>query len=303
MTQFRSRKGAFTLIELLVVIAIIAILAAILFPVFAQAKAAAKKTATLSNLKQNSTANQIYLADADDTYAQSAYCTTMPDGSGATVNGQIGAGCRVISVYDALLPYTKNRDIFTDTADPKAINWPAILGGLGVRPTTADIANNVLGANAITAAGLVPNFAVFEDPAVGPTFNEATRSATSFDAPADTIEFATGKYVNTATNPDLDVTTALGQSNVQGVQVAIVNSYRTPAAGFNAQRFSGIARHSESIIVSFADSHAKAFKRNARFPNLVAPDPLFSAAGVLQPVYNFPFDVNGIPGTLAEPSP
>ena len=45
-------KKAFTLIELLVVIAIIAVLAAILFPVFAQAKAAAKKSACLSNLKQ-----------------------------------------------------------------------------------------------------------------------------------------------------------------------------------------------------------------------------------------------------------
>ena len=46
------QRKAFTLIELLVVIAIIAILAAILFPVFAQAKAAAKKTVSLSNLKQ-----------------------------------------------------------------------------------------------------------------------------------------------------------------------------------------------------------------------------------------------------------
>ena len=45
-------KKAFTLIELLVVIAIIAILAAILFPVFAQAKAAAKKTSSLSNVKE-----------------------------------------------------------------------------------------------------------------------------------------------------------------------------------------------------------------------------------------------------------
>lgn len=59
---------AFTLIELLVVIAIIAILAAILFPVFAQAKAAAKQTADLSNLKQINTANQIYLNDFDDTW-------------------------------------------------------------------------------------------------------------------------------------------------------------------------------------------------------------------------------------------
>src|SRR5688572_31305139 len=59
-------KRAFTLIELLVVIAIIAILAAILFPVFAQAKAAAKKTADLSNIKQITTASHIYLSDYDD---------------------------------------------------------------------------------------------------------------------------------------------------------------------------------------------------------------------------------------------
>lgn len=61
-------RRAFTLIELLVVIAIIAILAAILFPVFAQAKQAAKKTATLSQFKQIGTALQIYGADYDDAF-------------------------------------------------------------------------------------------------------------------------------------------------------------------------------------------------------------------------------------------
>ncbi len=60
-----NRKG-FTLIELLVVIAIIAILAAILFPVFAQAKEAAKKTTCLSNLKQIGTGLSIYYSDNDD---------------------------------------------------------------------------------------------------------------------------------------------------------------------------------------------------------------------------------------------
>ncbi len=59
-------RKAFTLIELLVVIAIIAILAAILFPVFAQAKEAAKKTATLSNFKQTGTSTLMYAADTDD---------------------------------------------------------------------------------------------------------------------------------------------------------------------------------------------------------------------------------------------
>lgn len=60
------RSKAFTLIELLVVIAIIAILAAILFPVFAQAKEAAKKATCTSNLKQLGTAWYLYLGDYDD---------------------------------------------------------------------------------------------------------------------------------------------------------------------------------------------------------------------------------------------
>lgn len=61
-----SKRHAFTLIELLVVIAIIAILAAILFPVFAQAKYAAKKTTDLSNIKQITTGLMMYTNDNDD---------------------------------------------------------------------------------------------------------------------------------------------------------------------------------------------------------------------------------------------
>jgi prepilin-type N-terminal cleavage/methylation domain-containing protein len=63
------RNRGFTLIELLVVIAIIAILAAILFPVFAQAKTAAKKTTSVSNTKQTATAHLIYQGDNEDNFA------------------------------------------------------------------------------------------------------------------------------------------------------------------------------------------------------------------------------------------
>ena len=63
----RRNKG-FTLIELLVVIAIIAILAAILFPVFAQARARARAISCISNLKQIGTASMMYIQDYDETY-------------------------------------------------------------------------------------------------------------------------------------------------------------------------------------------------------------------------------------------
>lgn len=73
-------KRAFTLIELLVVIAIIAILAAILFPVFAQAKMQAKKAGDQSNLKQSGTATLIYTNDSDDLFPLGYRFT--PDGAG-----------------------------------------------------------------------------------------------------------------------------------------------------------------------------------------------------------------------------
>lgn len=100
-------KKAFTLIELLVVIAIIAILAAILFPVFAQAKAAAKKAADLSNMKQLGTGIALYMGDYDDVYPPAASIdlnnttNTAPVWSSKAVTG----------------PYIKNTQIFLSPVD------------------------------------------------------------------------------------------------------------------------------------------------------------------------------------------
>ena len=75
------KRKAFTLIELLVVIAIIAILAAILFPVFAQAKEAAKKTSDLSAIKQVGTAQMIYASDYDDIFVPAYQVPQGADGN------------------------------------------------------------------------------------------------------------------------------------------------------------------------------------------------------------------------------
>jgi prepilin-type N-terminal cleavage/methylation domain-containing protein len=64
----RRNKSAFTLIELLVVIAIIAILAALLFPVFSRAREEARATSCVSNLKQLNVASAMYAQDFDETF-------------------------------------------------------------------------------------------------------------------------------------------------------------------------------------------------------------------------------------------
>jgi len=119
---------AFTLIELLVVIAIIAILAAILFPVFAQAKASAKRTSSLSNQKQITLSMFLYTGDYDDVYARNddciPYSSLNPLLKDAAHNASPGQGCTPdgsTSFYNRMnhfswpkwvMPYVKNVDMF-----------------------------------------------------------------------------------------------------------------------------------------------------------------------------------------------
>jgi len=113
-----SRK-AFTLIELLVVIAIIAILAAMLFPVFAQAKLAAKKSADLSNSKQIGIGLQLYIADNDDTFMPSNHRENSSAGNEVHWSWMT-------------VPYMKNEQIFVSPVDA--------IGGWA--PGCADRTNN-----------------------------------------------------------------------------------------------------------------------------------------------------------------
>jgi prepilin-type N-terminal cleavage/methylation domain-containing protein len=107
--EMTTSRKAFTLIELLVVIAIIAILAAILFPVFAQAKAAAKKASGLSNVKQQLLGLMMYAGDADDKLLCEWPLSGYPawNGNGAAFNGDH-------TFHPYINPYIKNKDIWRD---------------------------------------------------------------------------------------------------------------------------------------------------------------------------------------------
>jgi prepilin-type N-terminal cleavage/methylation domain-containing protein/prepilin-type processing-associated H-X9-DG protein len=101
------RRRAFTLIELLVVIAIIAILAAILFPVFAQARERARMTACLSNMKQIGTSVTLYVQDYDETFP---YIRFHGVDTAPSANAYVWK--------NAIEPYLKNLDVLACPSNP-----------------------------------------------------------------------------------------------------------------------------------------------------------------------------------------
>ena len=111
-------KRGFTLIELLVVITIIAILAAILFPVFARAKAAAKQSACISNLKQIGTAMTLYMGDHDDIFPYAVDASDKYDPNIWAAQPEFQAQIPyMLEMPDALFPYTKSKEIFHCPSD------------------------------------------------------------------------------------------------------------------------------------------------------------------------------------------
>lgn len=131
----RQNARAFTLIELLVVIAIIAILAAILFPVFGQARESARQDVCTSNVRQIGLAVEAYLQDFDETFPIFyAYNTMVPGTTTRAWSGDAGHKGVEIEIF----PYTKSKAIFT---------CPDDLGG----PTLTDPSYGCPGRNSYQA--------------------------------------------------------------------------------------------------------------------------------------------------------
>jgi prepilin-type N-terminal cleavage/methylation domain-containing protein len=246
----RSSK-AFTLIELLVVIAIIAILAAILFPVFAQAKAAAKKIVAMSNAKQVGIAMKMYNNDYDDGNVLAWWEWQVP-----------------------LDPYIKNQDIFFDPASgakaPVSITYTAadncmlydsLTGGNFGTPIIGTFLTNdpwypgdlAVGAGCTkTDPGIYGNFAKNEELlgnyGYSSTYNgSGGLNEGGMDSPSEVIYIAMGRAQNERP----------GQNQLSTDAYPYIESGSTT---WNQVFYMLASRHQEGQVVIFGDTHAKYVK-------------------------------------------
>src|SRR5262245_30677997 len=121
----RTGRPGFTLIELLVVIAIIAILAAILFPVFAQARERTRMSACMSNMRQIGTSLMIYVQDFDETYP----CIRFHGVGGIRRN-------RDYTWKNAIRPYLKSLDVLGCPSNPFSRTVPGLPSTSPAKPGT-----------------------------------------------------------------------------------------------------------------------------------------------------------------------
>ncbi|MBN9502697.1 MAG: hypothetical protein BGO01_18040 [Armatimonadetes bacterium 55-13] len=243
------KRTAFTLIELLVVIAIIAILAAILFPVFAQAKAAAKKAAAMSNAKQIGLAMKMYNNDYDDANVLAWWDWNVP-----------------------LNPYIKNWDIFIDpssgankkqmvnyTAADNCHMWDNLTGAdagtllTGSFPSNALTGDNARGCGKLFA-GIYGNFTKNEELLGNYGFSSSYNGSGglnegAMDAPADVIYIAMAR--------------AKGEAPLTGqtTMTADGSPYIEPGSTTWNEVFNMLSgRHQGGQVAIFGDTHAKYVK-------------------------------------------
>lgn len=223
-----SKKMGFTLIELLVVIAIIAILAAILFPVFAQARIAAKKTSTVSAMKQQAIAVTLYADDNGDILPP-RFQLDFP----------AAAGQKVFTWERLCQPYAKNFTIFNSSEDPRPKYQTPFAGSY--RRSFAGAANMFIGVQSTT----------------GTAVSKSSRSPSSVAQPSDTVLIGM-KFMNHRTLANYwDTIEWTNESIMYNTRNAQLPTSDPRSAYGEVQNVYG-----GTSVWAFADTHVKAIRAN-----------------------------------------
>jgi prepilin-type N-terminal cleavage/methylation domain-containing protein/prepilin-type processing-associated H-X9-DG protein len=217
------KSRAFTLIELLVVIAIIAILAAILFPVFAQAREKARQTSCLNNTKQLGLGIMQYVQDNDETYPIGAYGNYDPPHS--SVNRW----------FKSISPYTKNTQIRTcPSAKRAAVDVDPTASNYGVRDEICGWQYGLPMPEVVNSAG------------------------TMLLCDTMRVNMATANRTDPKTWIAAEDESAYPEWDIKGLYWSRDGSYFTQT-GTNYDRWPA-ARHQGFVNIAFCDGHAKAMK-------------------------------------------
>jgi len=283
-------KRAFTLIELLVVIAIIAILAAILFPVFAQARATARKAVCLSNLKQMGLAHIMYTNDYDENFAPARVINdAFPYPPAASTHAY---GENLASWKNLVLPYVKNQNIFScpDQAaafskiyHPNPFNgWAGYWSKMdytwvdcnSTSPWFTGDPYCVLAGGNFFLRGYTYNFMFDMEARYGSTpVGYAMMSQASMPEPAETALVLDTKNIEPFTFPDSmnRCPNAAYQGPAGGQPPAGDWNFSypavVPATGGQYRPYSWWVTHTSGIQVAFADGHAKYEKHQQYIAN------------------------------------
>lgn len=229
--RISSNNRAFTLIELLVVVAIIAVLAAILFPVFARARESARRTSCLSNLKQIGLGVMQYLQDYDDTYPRASRCATDQNTSCT------GAGNSFVLWPWAIYPYVKNTQVFLcPSRDEGAEGW----GGGAASRIRGNYGANLL-MMGYTSVGGYPNVKMASVASPASTYlimDSGTYSISPY-------------YIHTGNHDQEFYLPGIGEMGGTSSYSRIVAKMHD----FNS------GRHFQGVNIIFADGHVKWVKR------------------------------------------
>ena len=292
MYRMSAKLRAFTLIELLVVIAIISILAAILFPVFAQAREKARATACMSNMKQIALGTIQYTQDFDDLLPMARFGT----GTGAARNGDPTSANFLYLWMDAIFPYVKVEAAFSCPDDVSVNNGPYVYifnkptAGYGFGSYAANCSfANYMPTN--TYAGSAPYTYGPVEYQGNPALN-APIPASHVTLPASTIFCADGATLNTSGGQsNWGAPAYFSPPNAYGANCDSRPSSTKPPCAIYTPDAEGtgipavydnralsinnvsalVGRHSGMINCSFCDGHAKALPAdqiaNVKGPN------------------------------------